>query len=87
MLLGDLLTTVQESLPVKIAVYDNGKLGFVDIEQKAAGMLPLYTDLKNRTSARLPGRWAFGDGASRRQETSKTPSRLGFPSPDRRCCM
>ena len=47
MLLGDLLTTVQENLPIKIVVYDNSKLGFVDIEQKAAGLLPLYTDLKN----------------------------------------
>ena len=47
MLLGDLLTTVQEDLPIKIVVYDNGKLGFVDIEQKAAGLLPVYTDLKN----------------------------------------
>jgi pyruvate dehydrogenase (quinone) len=47
MLLGDLLTTVQENLPIKIVIYDNGKLGFVDIEQKAAGLVPVYTDLKN----------------------------------------
>jgi pyruvate dehydrogenase (quinone) len=47
MLLGELLTAVQENLPIKIAVYDNGKLGFIDIEQKAAGLVPLYTDLKN----------------------------------------
>jgi pyruvate dehydrogenase (quinone) len=47
MLLGDLLTTVQENLPIKIVVYDNGKLGFVDIEQKAAGLEPVFTDLKN----------------------------------------
>src|SRR6266481_2350992 len=47
MLLGDLLTAVQEDLPIKIVVYDNGKLGFVDIEQKAAGLVPVYTDLKN----------------------------------------
>ena len=47
MLLGDLLTTVQENLPIKIVVYDNGRLGFVDIEQKAAGLVPVYTDLKN----------------------------------------
>ncbi len=45
--LATLLTAVQESLPIKIAVYDNGKLGFVDIEQKAAGLVPVYTDLKN----------------------------------------
>jgi pyruvate dehydrogenase (quinone) len=47
MLLRDLLTTIQENLPIKIVVYDNGKLGFVDIEQKAAGLAPVYTDLKN----------------------------------------
>src|SRR5580692_5566305 len=47
MLLGDLMTAIQENLPIKIAVYDNGKLGFIDIEQKAAGLVPVYTDLKN----------------------------------------
>ena len=47
MLLGDLLTAVQEELPIKIAVFDNGKLGFVEIEQKTEGMVNLYTDLKN----------------------------------------
>ena len=60
MLLGDLLTTVQENLPIKIVVYDNGKLGFVEIEQKAAGLLPMYTDLKNPNFgevARAMGLW------------------------------
>src|SRR5207244_1335085 len=47
MLLGDLLTTVQENLSIKIVVYDNGRPGFVDIEQKAAGLVPVYTDLKH----------------------------------------
>ena len=47
MLMGDLLTVVQEDLPIKIVVFDNGKLGFVEIEQKAEGLMPLYTDLKN----------------------------------------
>jgi pyruvate dehydrogenase (quinone) len=47
MLFGDLMTTVQEKLPIKIVVYDNSKLGFVEIEQRAEGMLDLYTDLKN----------------------------------------
>ena len=59
-LLGDLLTTVQEDLPIKIAVYDNGKLGFIDIEQKAAGLEPVYTDLKNPNFgdvARAMGLW------------------------------
>jgi len=47
MLFGDLMTTIQEDLPIKIAVYDNSKLGFVEMEQRAEGMLDLYTDLKN----------------------------------------
>ena len=47
MMLGDLLTTIQEDLPIKIAVYDNGKLGFVEIEQKTEGLMPTFTDLKN----------------------------------------
>jgi pyruvate dehydrogenase (quinone) len=47
MLLGDLLTLVQENLSVKIVVYDNGKLGFVELEQKSEGLLPIYTSLKN----------------------------------------
>ena len=47
MLLGDLLTVVQENLPIKIVVFDNGKLGFIDIEQKSAGIEPIFTDLKN----------------------------------------
>jgi pyruvate dehydrogenase (quinone) len=47
MLMGDLLTTLQENLPIKIVVYDNGKLGFVELEQKGEGLLPVYTDLKN----------------------------------------
>ena len=47
MLLGDLITIVSEKLPIKIAVYDNGALGFVELEQKSEGLLPTYTDLKN----------------------------------------
>jgi len=47
MMFGDLMTTLQEGIPIKIAVYDNSKLGFVEIEQRAEGMLNLYTDLKN----------------------------------------
>jgi pyruvate dehydrogenase (quinone) len=47
MLIGDLMTTIQENLPIKIAVYNNSKLGFIDIEQKSVGLIPTFTDLKN----------------------------------------
>ncbi|WP_352578403.1 thiamine pyrophosphate-dependent enzyme [Mesorhizobium sp. M0019] len=53
MLFGDLMTVVQEELPIKIAVYDNGKLGFVEIEQKAEGMLDTFTRLKNPNFAEV----------------------------------
>ncbi len=47
MLMGELLTIMQENLPIKIAVYDNGKLGFVELEQKSEGIEPTFTQLKN----------------------------------------
>jgi pyruvate dehydrogenase (quinone) len=47
MMLGDVLTTIQEKLPIKIAIYDNGRLGFVEMEQKTEGLMPTYTDLQN----------------------------------------
>lgn len=53
MLLGDVLTLVQQNLPVKIAVYDNSKLGFVELEQKGEGLLPVFTNLKNPDFGRV----------------------------------
>ncbi len=47
MLFGDLMTTIQADLPLKIVVFDNGKLGFVELEQKSEGLQPIYTELKN----------------------------------------
>lgn len=53
MLLGDLLTAVQEKLPIKVVVYNNGALDFVEIEQKVEGLLDAYTDLINPDFARV----------------------------------
>jgi pyruvate dehydrogenase (quinone) len=47
MLMGDLITLVQEGLPIKVAVLNNRSLGFVELEQKAEGLLPAFTDLVN----------------------------------------
>ncbi|WP_251977896.1 thiamine pyrophosphate-dependent enzyme [Salinicola avicenniae] len=47
MLMGDLLTLKQEQVPVKIVVFNNSALGFVEIEQKVEGLLDSYTDLDN----------------------------------------
>jgi pyruvate dehydrogenase (quinone) len=53
MLLGDLLTTLQEKLPIKVCVFNNGALGFVELEQKVEGLLDAYTDLQNPDFARV----------------------------------
>ncbi len=53
MLMGDLLTLVQEELPVKLLVFDNGSLGFVEMEQRVEGLLDAFTELKNPDFARL----------------------------------
>jgi pyruvate dehydrogenase (quinone) len=47
MLMGDLITTIQEEIPVKICVFDNAKLGFVELEQKSEGLEPTFTDNQN----------------------------------------
>jgi Thiamine pyrophosphate enzyme, C-terminal TPP binding domain len=39
MLMGDLLSLRQLDLPVKLIVFDNSALGFVELEMKAAGIL------------------------------------------------
>ena len=47
MLLGELLTLHQQHLPVKVVVFNNGTLGFVELEMKAAGIVTYGTDLDN----------------------------------------
>jgi len=47
MLLGELITLRQQHLPVKIVVFNNGALGFVELEMKAAGIVTYGTDLDN----------------------------------------
>lgn len=53
MLMGDLLTLVQHELPVKIVIFNNGTLGFVELEMKAAGYLPTGVTLDNPDFAAL----------------------------------
>jgi pyruvate dehydrogenase (quinone) len=53
MLMGDLLTIRQLQLPVKIVIFNNGLLGFVDLEMKASGFLPTGTRLENPNFAQM----------------------------------
>lgn len=47
MLMGDLLSIRQNDLPIKIVVFDNSALDFVEVEMKAAGIVNYGTDLVN----------------------------------------
>lgn len=47
MLLGDLMTAVAEALPVRIVVFNNGRLGMVKLEQEQAGLPEFGTTLDN----------------------------------------
>jgi pyruvate dehydrogenase (quinone) len=53
MLLGDVLTLHQLKLPVKLIVFNNSSLAFVELEMKAAGLVDFGTDLVNPNFAQL----------------------------------
>ena len=53
MLMGDLLSLAQLNLPVKLIVFNNSSLAFVELEMKAAGVLDFGTGLKNPNFAKM----------------------------------
>jgi pyruvate dehydrogenase (quinone) len=53
MMMGDFITLTQVGLPVKVVVFNNGTLGFVELEMKASGMLDVGCDLKNPNFAAM----------------------------------
>jgi pyruvate dehydrogenase (quinone) len=68
MLLGELLTLRQLLLPVKIVVFNNSALSFVELEMKANGIVTYGTDLDNPNFAELAR--AIGLQASRVEHPS-----------------
>jgi pyruvate dehydrogenase (quinone) len=53
MLMGDFLSLVQLGLPVKVVVFNNSALGFIEIEQKSSGFLDTGTSFKNPSFAAM----------------------------------
>jgi pyruvate dehydrogenase (quinone) len=53
MLLGDLITAVSHDLPVKLVVFDNGRLGMVKLEMEQVGLPEFGTVLHNPDFARV----------------------------------
>ncbi len=53
MLMGDFLSMAQLGLPVKVIVFNNGALGFIELEQKSSGFIDNGTELKNPNFAAM----------------------------------
>lgn len=53
MQMGDFITLKQAGLPAKIVIVNNGTLGFVELEMKAAGFLDVGTELQNPNFAQM----------------------------------
>ena len=51
MLFGELVTLIQNRLPVKVVVFNNSSLNFVELEMKAAGIVNFGTELVNPSFA------------------------------------
>ena len=53
MLMGDFLSLAQLELPVKVVVFNNSALGFIELEQKSTGFLDFGTGFKNPNFAAM----------------------------------
>jgi pyruvate dehydrogenase (quinone) len=53
MLMGDLITAVSYDLPVKLVVFDNGRLGMVKLEMEQVGLPEFGTVLRNPDFAKV----------------------------------
>ena len=83
MLMGDLLSLTQLKAPVKVVVFNNGALGFVELEQKSTGFLRPAPISSIRTSPRWPKPSASRASASRIRRTSRRESPKRSPIPAR----
>jgi pyruvate dehydrogenase (quinone) len=74
MLMGDLITLTQMKLPVKVVIFNNGVLGFVALEMKAAGLVNTGVDLKNPDFAAMAR--AMGIFARRVEDPGELPGAM-----------
>jgi pyruvate dehydrogenase (quinone) len=70
MLMGDVLTLAHQKLPVKVIIFKNTSLAFVELEQKASGFLEFATDLGSPDFAKI------AEGAGALGLTVRTPDQV-----------
>ena len=76
MLMGELLSLRQHNLPVKVVVFRNDSLGFVELEMKAGGFLEFATHLHNTSFAEIAeGAGCLGLTAERVEEVAPAIAR------------
>jgi len=83
MLLGDLLTLRQRDLPVKMVVFKNDSLAFVELEMKSTGVLDFATELRNPDFVRIAeGAGLLGIGVETADQVEPAIARaLAHPGP------
>jgi pyruvate dehydrogenase (quinone) len=74
MLMGDLITLSQLELPLKVIIFNNGVLGFVALEMKAAGFMDTNVELKNPDFAAMA--LAMGIRAIRVEDPKDLPDAM-----------
>ncbi|HWZ40813.1 MAG TPA: ubiquinone-dependent pyruvate dehydrogenase [Bradyrhizobium sp.] len=74
MLMGDLITLTQMKLPVKVVIFNNGVLGFVALEMKAAGFVDTNVSLENPDFAAMAK--AMGIHARRVEDPGDLPGAM-----------
>ena len=70
MLMGDVITLAQRKLPVKVIIFKNQALTFVELEQKASGFLEFGTDLQSPDFAKI------AEGSGLLGLTARTPDQV-----------
>ena len=53
MLMGDMLSLKQLALPVKVVIFNNSALGFIELEQKSSGFVDFGTGFENPNFAAM----------------------------------
>jgi pyruvate dehydrogenase (quinone) len=70
MLMGDVITLKHQNLPVKVIIFKNESLAFVELEQKASGFLEFATDLGSPDFAKI------AEGSGVLGLTARTPDQV-----------
>ncbi len=78
MLMGDLLTAAQMKLPIKVVVFNNASLGFVEMEQKAAGYVDTNVALRSADFGAVAREFGFFGAKVTRSDALEGVLRAAF---------